>query len=135
MKMAWMHFNRCRKGGSEGGRRQREVRERGWKEKGRDWREGRIESMREWAIRVCANPDLCSRLSFSRCALPLLLPISIFLLPENANQKTNTTSPGSRNTLDQESFGAHDCTVQMLTLIYTGQRSYATIILSFLGLT
>ena len=26
MKMAWMHFNRCRKGGSEGGRRQREVR-------------------------------------------------------------------------------------------------------------
>ena len=26
MKMAWMHSNRCRKGGSEGGRRQREVR-------------------------------------------------------------------------------------------------------------
>ena len=26
MKMAWMHSNRCRKGGSEGGRRQRKVR-------------------------------------------------------------------------------------------------------------
>ena len=112
-----------RAGGDRGKLEGRRV--RGWREKGRDWTEGRIESMRERVIRVCANPESCSHLSSSRCASPLLLPISIFLLPESASQKTNMTSPGSRNTLDQESFGTHNCTVQMLTLIYAGQRSYA----------